>query len=306
MRGIVEDLRLKQHRNSTMKNYYSIWKVFNEFFIKLDQKPEEWEDRITLFAAYLINQNRKSTTVRLYISAIKAVLGRIKIKVNEDRCLLNSLTRACKLTKDTVTIRRPIHKQMLEMIIKTVHFHFDQLGQIYLKHLYSALFATTYYGLFRVGEVTMSPHAVKACDVQIGTNKRKLMFILRSSKTHTKGMHPQIIKIASINGNNIRKRNNNPYCPFKLLHSYLRQRSESWDSEELFFVFKDRTLVHPHHFRETLKEMIRKAGFNERFFSTHSLRGGRAVDLMNMGFSVETIKTLGRWTSNSVYVYLKQ
>ena len=55
-----------------------------------------------------------------------------------------------------------------------------------------ALFATAYYGLFRVGEITDSQHAVKACDVHIGVNKRKLLFILRTSKTHTEGRQTAI------------------------------------------------------------------------------------------------------------------
>ena len=53
--GIIEDLWMKQYRDSTMKNYYCIWKTFNEFFIRLDNKPDKWEDRITLFVAYLID-----------------------------------------------------------------------------------------------------------------------------------------------------------------------------------------------------------------------------------------------------------
>ena len=112
-----------------MKNYYCIWKLFNKFFVKLDQKPNTWEDRITLFAAYLIDMDRKSSTVKSYISAIKTVLAKIQVEVNEDRCLLNSLTRACKLTKDTVTIRLPIQKGMLHIILKTIDYHFCNKSQ---------------------------------------------------------------------------------------------------------------------------------------------------------------------------------
>ena len=33
--------------------------------------------------------------------------------------------------------------------------------------------------------------------------------------------------------------------------------------------------------------------------------GGWLSDLLKMGFTVETIKKLGRWRSNAVYAYLK-
>ena len=72
---IIIQLCNNKHRSSTQKNYYCVWKIFNEFFVKLDRKPSGWEDRITLFVAYLINRGKKSTTVRSYVSAIKAVLN---------------------------------------------------------------------------------------------------------------------------------------------------------------------------------------------------------------------------------------
>ena len=61
--------------------------------------------------------------------------------------------------------------------------------------MYQALFTTMYFGLFRIGEVTHSPHVLKAMDVHCAVNKLKMKFILHSSKTHGKGDKPQIIKI---------------------------------------------------------------------------------------------------------------
>ena len=180
-----------------LKNYYNIWKIFNLFFIRLDVKPNNWEDRIMLFAAYLIDLGRKSTTVKSYVSAIKVVLAKIRIEVNEDRCLLNSLTRACKLTKDTVTLCLPIHRDMLHLLLKTADHYFIKIGQEFLQNLYLALLSTMYYGLFRIGELTMSQHTVKARDVHIGINKKKMLFLLHSSKTHTEDSLPQMIKISS-------------------------------------------------------------------------------------------------------------
>ena len=46
---MIENLRSNQHRDTTKKNYYAVWKIFNKFFVKLDCKPNNWEDRLTLF-----------------------------------------------------------------------------------------------------------------------------------------------------------------------------------------------------------------------------------------------------------------
>lgn len=56
--------------------------------------------------------------------------------------------------------------------------------QPYLEYMYKALFAIGYYGMLRVGELTCSPHVLKAKNFHLGRNKKKLMLILYSSKTH--------------------------------------------------------------------------------------------------------------------------
>ena len=131
MERLVDKLRRSQHRWSTKRNYYFIWTKFNEFFIKLDRKPQSWEERLVLFVSYLIDKNRKSSTIKSYISAIKAILQEDDIVLNEDRYLLTSLTRACRLKNDRVRTHLPLQKGMLNLILekteeyflKTVFFH---------------------------------------------------------------------------------------------------------------------------------------------------------------------------------------
>ena len=153
------------------------------FFIKLDIKPDSWEERLILFVGFLIDQGKQSSTVRSYVSTIRAVLKDDQVDINEDAFLLKALTNACCLQNDKVKTRLPIKKPLLNLLISRIPDLF-QSPQPYLVTLYSALLVITYFGLFRVGEVTESPHVVKAKDVKIGTNKDKLKFILHTSKTH--------------------------------------------------------------------------------------------------------------------------
>ena len=92
----MEYLKRSRHWESMKRNYIGIWRHFNEFFIRLDIKPISWEDRLNSFVAHLINKNRKSSTIKSYISAIKAVLVDGDIELNEDTYLLNSLIKSCK------------------------------------------------------------------------------------------------------------------------------------------------------------------------------------------------------------------
>ena len=120
LENLVDKLRTERNRSSTRKVYYSVWKQFNEFFIKLDIKSKTWEDRLILFVGYLIEQERKSSTIKSYISAIKAVLREDNVEINEDRYLLSSLTKACKYKNDTVRIRLPIQRGILEILLDQI------------------------------------------------------------------------------------------------------------------------------------------------------------------------------------------
>ena len=306
----MDQLQNQHHRQSTRENYYAVWKSFNRFFLRLDCKPTSWEKRLTLFVGHLINCNRKSSTIRSYISAIKAVLtnGRIKFKLDES--LLAALTQACKLKNDRVQTRLPITKDIMHSLLDKVEESF-KTPQPYLTSLYRAMISVAYYGLFRIGEITSSPHVVKAADVKIGTNKDKLMFTLHTSKTHGLGNKPQIVKISSSVEKKKHKNKNfrkvdavEKYCPFRILSDYLRRRKPYINESEQFFIFKDRTPVRPEAFRKLLTKLFKKLKRNPKLYCSHAFRAGRAVDMLKMGISVETIRKIGRWKSSAVYTYL--
>ena len=173
-------------------------------------------------------------------------------------------------------------------------------------------------GMFRIGEVTEGTHAIRAKDVHIGKNKEKLMFILHTSKTHGLDSKPQIVKISSSKsllelenkkGKNstsvLQLNSDNQFCPFSLLRQYVALRRSRRCTSEQFFIFRDRTPVTPNHVRPVLKQTLKQLGLNNKLYGFHSLRGGRATDLLEMSVSVETIKSLGRWKSSAVFKYLK-
>ena len=271
----------------------------------------DWESRIVLFAALLIEEGKKSTTVRSYISAIKAVLLDNNIAIHEDTYLLNALTKACKMRYDRVNIRLLIRKTVLNILLKTTEQHFVHINQPYLVTLYLAMFTTAYYGLLRIGEITDSQHVVKTWNMHIGLNKQKLQFILWSSKTHSKGVHPQTIKIAStrtmaqVEHSQAKPNKSASYCPYSILKDFLQAQNGAVYDGENFFVFSDHQPVKDYHFRNTLKNMLKLAGFDAQVYTRHGFRAGRSVDLLSYGLSVETIKKLGHWRSNAVYAYFK-
>ena len=289
-------------------NYHVVWCLFSQFYFKLDVKPVAWENHIVLFAGYLINKGWKPATVHSYMLALKFVLLEDKIKISEDRFLLNSLICACKYRGNhSVKLRLPIQKDLLHAILDQVHTIFMcDSNQPYLNTLYQTMFIMAYYGLFHIGEVAFGSHVILARDVHVGTNKKKLLFMLRSSKTHRESDFQQTVKIKSSNIKGQTRCHINTYCPYNMLREFVKLRGKFKDSNEPFFIYRDRSPVTTYSATKTLKLALRKRGFDENNYTFHSLRSGRCVDLLHSGISVETIKKIRRWRSNAIFRYLRQ
>ena len=177
-------------------------------------------------------------------------------------------------------------------------------NQPYLLTLYTTMFTTAYFGLFRISEMAHTPsgHAVQAIDVHIGRNKNKLMFVLHTSKTHGRGVKPQIVKVTSESQTG---KNKPIYCLFLALKVYIKARCSIAYDDEQFYIFRDRSKVTAYAFRIVMQKVIKSLGLQRKFYSSHCFRSGRMVDLMEMGIPFETIKKLDRWRSNAIYSYMK-
>ena len=295
------------NHESTRKNFHSIWKSFNKFYLQLDEKPSEWEDRITLYVGYLINNKCKSCTIKSYICALKAVLRSVGINLKTNSYLLGSLVKACQYQNDRVRMRLPIHKFMVNMLIEEAIKVYTEKNQPYLAILYALIFSTAYYGLLHIGKIAAGSHPILATDVQIGTNKKKFMLILRTLKTHWKNKKMQIIRIKAINNpsNQKQKCQITHYCPFELLQQFLCCCGTCRHPKEPFFVFSDNSQIQPQQLRTVLHHLLNNLSFNDRAYSFNGFHIGRASNLLEMGVSIETIKKLGHWKSNTVYSYLR-
>ena len=220
---------------------------------------------------------------------------------NDKKVVLSALIKGCKLKNDMVITRLPIQSKLLDMILFELERYCRGNMQQYTEILYKAVFLIMYYGMMRVGEVAESPHAIKAANIHIGSNEDKILVILYSSKNHGKESKPQKSKISALQGNNIKEKF---FCPFSALRQYLNIRGPYVDETEQFFVWPDRSPLKPVQVRSTLRFMLKKLNLSAELYNTHSMRGGRSVDLSRFGYSVQEIRARGRWRSNVVYRYL--
>ena len=290
------------NRKTTRLKYHEIWNAFNKFLIKLDRRPESWEERTVVYIAYLSHEGKQSSTLRTYITAIKSVLQADGYHWNEDKYLLSTLTKSCKSNNDIVKTRLPIRKSLLQLLISRLHVKLDQ--QYYLLLMYRCFFLLQYYGLMRVGELASGNHPVLAKDIHSADNKNKILLMLYTSKTHGKNSYPQQIKISANSEPNLLYRNN-IFCPFTATREFLAIRGNYQSDTDPLFVFGDGSPVKPKHIRSTLKDLLKSLNLDSSLYGTHSFRIGRATDLSKEGFSIDQIKRLGRWKSNAIFKYIR-
>ena len=163
---MIEQLKCVKNRESTKQNYLSVWCKFNKFLLRLDCKPQSWEDRASLFGASLVEEGIQSSTLRSYMSAIKRILIDDGYPWDDTKLLLETLIRGCRVINDHVKTHLPIQSGLLEMILFEIRRMCN--NQYYLEILYQTILCLCYYGLFRIGELTVGGHAVKASDVHAG------------------------------------------------------------------------------------------------------------------------------------------
>ena len=196
MERIMERLKCMRNHSSTIKKYHNMWSNFNKFLLKLDKKPKLWEDRVSMFRAYLVDRGIQSSTLKSYISALKCILTNDGYEWDDSKVLLHSLTSSCRIVNDTIKTRFLIRIGLLELLLFETQRKFHK--QPYLEILYKAVLALGYYGLLRVGELSQGPHVIRACDVHVGQNKNKILLLLYMSKLMDSKHPPQEVKISAM------------------------------------------------------------------------------------------------------------
>ena len=235
LREVRDQLLFNVHKRSTKKNYHTVWENFNKFVIRLDYQPDTWEEKVSLYIAFLSENNIKSTTMRSYISAIKAKLSMDGYKWDKNLFQFSALTKACKLQNDRIKVRLPILEEFLRCILMEIYRKFrnmEMVNEVYNKAMYLSAVMVEYYGLFRIGEIARGDHSMKAKDVHIDEKLRRMLVVLHTSKTHDRSERPQKIAIDTI-------KNEQVFCPVIQTFKYSRMRKNYDSDSEQFYIFKD-------------------------------------------------------------------
>ena len=265
--------------------------------------PNSWPipTKTTLhFIAYLSIQNLSTNTVQLYVRAL-SYLHKIRLLPDPTKSILviksiQGLKRTNGKKPDT---RRPITIHILQ---KVVHALPQISSSHYEMNLFKSAFCLAYFGLLRVGEITVANqlsiknhHAIRLQDVNINTKQNQIQILIPHSKTDQIGHQTTLViksepKFTSI-------------CPVQTLCTFRTQKPSTIPSCQ-FFVHSDTTPLTRYQFNAILQKALVLAGVKGHF-ATHSFRIGRATDMALRGVPDSDIKKSGRWKSDAFISYIR-
>jgi len=262
--------------------------------------PETWPPPVqdlVLFIASLSLRNFSSKSVELYTAAISFQCKIQNLQDTTKHFLVNKALMGLKRVGKDKKVRLPITINILQGIL-------TKLPAVCLNHFETTLFASAFvcafFGFFRVGEITAAgrkdPHIDRVLsiqDLQWSHNSDILVIHIRCSKTDQSGQGA-FIKLA--------KQHNPMLCPVTTLKHYLAIRPTG--AGPIFQHF-DRTPLTRHQFSAVLKKALLRLSPELKNFSSHSFRLGAASSAAQWGWSVESIKASGRWSSDAYKGYVQ-
>ena len=277
-----------------MKTYQRAWRLYLEYSSITTQKSPTLplpENSIVLFVSYLNLSGYSSASITTYLSAL-SYLHRINNIPDPVATHLVQKTLVAIQKMDIPTYSRsPITITLLSSISQNVKHN---IGSVYLQHLLRAMYLTSFFGFFRVGEISVSKdqnHTLQLNNVQIS---EKTVKINMTSYKHSAG------KTASLT---LHRQNNVTICPVLALNEYSKRRPKVLGP---LFVFENGSPVTSDWYAKQFGIAISYLGLDPKKYQTHSMRVGAASFAAACGFSDSQIRALGRWRSDAFKKYIKE
>jgi len=252
---------------------------------------------IVAFIVFMFRSGLAHSTVSCYIAGLS-----FHNKINEFddntqkfvvRKLIDGIKRSKSPQKDS---RLPITMELLVKILSVLPI---VCSSHYESELFTAAYTLAYYGLFRVGELTvdsMGTKTGKSHTVQVGDAKivgDTLEIYLATSKTDQFGKGVSM---------HISAQANKTLCPVFNLKKFLNSRPLF--GGPLFCHFDGNPLTR-YQFAAILKKSLSLLGVDHTRMTSHSFRIGMATACAIAGIPDEQIKTLGRWKSGVYLRYIR-
>lgn len=249
-------------------------------------------DDLVYFIAFLSLKNLSFNTAKSYISAISYKCKIMNMCDNTQQFIVKKCLEGMRRTKSRADSRLPITESILLNIVSRLP---GLAMNMYESKLFKAAFVIAFWGLFRVGEITLTKskpinQIIAYQDVKFEGDS--VVILVRFSKSDQTGKGDKVIL----------KKTKGLICPVASLQEYLEKRPNI--PGPLFCHFNGNPISR-FQFSAMLNKCLTKAGLNLQRFTSHSFRIGGASFLARNGHSTEEIMNRGRWRSSSYKSYIR-
>lgn len=278
---------------STLIKYHCGFRSFSKFCLQFHQPfiPD-----VQNLSDYISYTSRKISprSVQAYLVGITHIFNlNFPSVIVETRHLdVRKVMKHCLLEFSEPVVRKnPLTVKQIELVVEKSSGSFDE-------KLFLAMLGMGFAGLHRLGELTI-PDSKNLFDdrktilrslFQFSTCKNFCRYRLPYSKSDSKFLGTEIM---------FQNFENTSACPIKLLKSYLRVRDTNFISSTPFFVTSNGSQPSRSWF------LARFHSFFDKSFSGHSLQSGGATALAQAGYSLDDIKSAGRWSSEAFLIYIR-
>ena len=285
--------------SATKKAYQAGSKRYYAFCKKYHIIPfPTTELTLCYFAAYL-SRSVQHPTVRLYLAAVRSEQlrqGWPELPKNTAQLsqLLQGLKR-CARPRTRLALTPATLNQLIHGVLNNCKLSKHD------RYLYAAAISLAYFGCLRVGKISypttkrfQSNKHLTVGDIELVQNSIKLY--LKQSKTDQAGIGTKIVIGQS--GHDI--------CPVKIMSKFRRLTlSKRASKKDAFFRLKDGSLLTQARLQTVMHAILSSLGLPAELYGTHSLRIGAATAAAEAGVPVDTIKAMGRWTSECYRYYTR-
>ena len=247
--------------------------------------------QVSFYIASMHVRGYAPSTMITYVSAI-GYLHKISGFSDPTReFVIQKLLAGAAKIAPSVDPRLPVTHILLHRLIEDLPHY---VSAHYNRVLIAAMFSVAFFGLFRVGELTVS----KFGDVLLHLKDLKVQgdhFVISIAKyKHSKSN--TAIQIP------IERQSDTTICPVTLLFNYLSLRGTSPGP---LFMFTSGSHVPRQFFTKTLSGGVSFIGLQPSLYKSHSFRIGGASHLASLGFSDAQIRMRGRWESDAFKRYIR-
>ena len=183
-------------------------------------------------------------------------------------------------------IQIPISLRMLHGMFHTL----PTIAPLYHACMFRAMLSLGFFGLFHLGELTLSQHVILCINMQLNQD---LIYIRLELSKFNKTISPQLLHICR-----------QPYqvCPVAAVNSYLTIQPVTIGSP--LFIHPDGNPVAIAHLGSILDKLSLFLQPPHQVIKPHSLRIGGTTDLYLRGLTQE-IQRWGRWSSDCFKKYVR-